>query len=80
MATKIDRIYFHELPTSEQDRLLNGGTTWQKLQEDYAQPHWCDEPFALSKSGCYSLLYGMVSNENYCKTCESYSEVLKGGD
>lgn len=37
------------------------------------QPDWCDYPEADQPFfGCWSLLDGMVTDENYCKECECY--------
>lgn len=37
------------------------------------QPSWCNYPGAETPFwGCWSLLYGYVKDENYCKTCDCY--------
>ena len=48
------------------------------MTKNIKQPEWCcypeaDEPFW----GCWSLLDGMVTSEEYCKKCEYYKRKEK---
>lgn len=37
------------------------------------QPEWCNySDAALPRWGCWSLLGGLVTNEDFCKDCERY--------
>ena len=37
------------------------------------QPSWCDYPDAEDQFiGCWSLQFGMVKDESYCKECDCY--------
>ena len=39
------------------------------------QPSWCNYPEADKPlSGCWSLWFGKVKDEDYCKDCECYKE------
>lgn len=63
---------FHLLSDEEWKALNDAGTTWEQLNEEYAQPEWCDYPNALCPLGCWSLIYRMVKDEDYCKNCDCY--------
>lgn len=71
----MERRYFHLLPKGEFKRLCAEGMTWRGLIDaGYVQPDWCDYPNALDgMMGCWSLLYGRVSGEQYCNDCDCYS-------
>ena len=39
------------------------------------QPNYCDYPDATSYPfGCWSLIFGLVTGEEYCKNCELYKK------
>ena len=40
------------------------------------QPKWCSYPDATTPTlGCWSLLDGLVKDENYCKDCDCYKQL-----
>jgi hypothetical protein len=42
------------------------------------KPEWCDYPDAeVPGWGCYSLWFGKVTGEDYCKDCECHIENVK---
>ncbi len=65
-------LYFHLMPPGEFKRLCAEGMTWRSLQDvGYMQPDWCSYPNALDgMAGCWSLIYGKVTGEQYCTGCE----------
>ena len=43
------------------------------MTENIKQPEWCGYPEAIMYHwGCWSLLNGMVTSEEYCKNCDCY--------
>ena len=45
----------------------------EEIKEKPAQPDWCAYPDATQPMfGCWSLLGGIVTGEDYCKKCELY--------
>jgi hypothetical protein len=42
------------------------------------QPDWCNYPEADKPFiGCWSLLFGKVKDEDYCKDCECYKKQIE---
>ena len=51
-----DKAYFHELPQSEVDVLIEKKRNVGYILRNYKQPDWCNYPDALSMGmGCWSL-------------------------
>ena len=49
-----------------------------KSDEIKKQPEWCTYPDAgVPGWGCYSLWFGKVTGEDYCKECDAYIENVK---
>jgi len=77
MTTK--KIYFHELPQSEIDKIVEENPTAEELINRYKQPDWCTYPNALGLfAGCWSLcdyhpngLRTKISKK-YCNDCVMY--------
>jgi len=72
-----NKPYFHELPQSEIDLMIEEGRTVGYCMEHYLQPAWCGYPEALSMTmGCWSLCDFSIDgrrtqiSEAYCKDCD----------
>ncbi len=66
--------YFHNSISDEEwEGMKESGMTWCDIQKRYRQPDWCTYPRALEgEMGCWSLIYRMMSNEDFCKDCDCY--------
>ena len=43
--------------------------------ENVVQPEWCEYPDAATPVwGCWSLLNGRATGEDFCKVCEMHKE------
>lgn len=74
----MSKTYFHELNKEERDAVFESGMTVGEFMEKYSQPDWCSYPGALEgPMGCWSLMAGYVSGENYCRNCECYTGKLE---
>ncbi len=62
--------YFHELSEAEIEKLQ--GIKFEELRSQYKQPDWCNYPEAIDFLGCWSLVYGLVEDEDFCKGCDCY--------
>ena len=72
--------YLHEHTLGEIKALIESGIkegiTWAEFAERYPQPDWCLYPDATSgQMGCQSLIWGMVTGKEYCKSCECCKSV-----
>lgn len=73
--------YFHEIPQSEINQLIEDKKSIKYIMENYKQPNWCNYPEALSITmGCWSLCdlhergnRTQISLE-YCKTCDRFKK------
>lgn len=76
-----DKKYWHELPQSEVDELIEKGVTNQYVIDNYLQPEWCQYDEALcGLMGCWLLVDNRpggartkVSLE-YCKNCDCFKK------
>lgn len=70
---------FHELTKEEFKGIVDSKKyTWEKLAKDYPQPEWCQYPDATAgQMGCFSLMWHLVKDKNYCKNCECSKEYKK---
>jgi hypothetical protein len=67
MTTK----YFHELSLTEYEATKNLFVA--EVMHQYKQPDWCEYPGALEGvMGCWSLVGGMVKDEEFCRSCEMH--------
>lgn len=79
MAIQTELKYFHEIPQSEVQQLLDDKRDWGYVMENYIQPEWCDYTAALNgRMGCWSLTdlseggtRKKISHE-FCKGCDCY--------
>jgi len=73
--------YWHKLPQSKIDELINSGTTIGFVLDHYKQPSWCGYPNALAgAAGCWSLNDNSKNgtrteiSRKFCKTCDCYEK------
>lgn len=63
--------YWHELTEEEQKAIIDTEITIGEFTEQYKQPDWCMMSGALEGQwGCWSLMAGNVTGEDFCKSCE----------
>lgn len=79
MAIQAKHKFFHEIPQSEVEQLLQDKRTWGYVMENYAQPDWCDYALALNGNmGCWSLTdlteggARTKISPDFCKRCDYY--------
>ena len=70
----MDKIkYFHELTKEEWQALKAEGLTWGEVAKRHPRPEWCNCPDAVMEAfGCWSLIEGDVTGEDYCLNCEHH--------
>jgi len=70
----MNKPFYHELPQSTIDKLIEDGKTYKYIADNYRQPEWCRYPNALlGQVGCWSL-FGMrtkISRE-FCEKCDCH--------
>ncbi len=81
----MSKPFFHELPQSEIDTLLQNKVTVGDIMEKYSQPKWCAYPNALEGAmGCWSLMdlnpEGLRTkiSESFCKSCDCFKSSDNG--
>jgi hypothetical protein len=63
--------YYHELSADDIQRLCTRQMTYGEIERVFPQPPWCEYPEATrGMMGCWSLIYNMVTGEDYCRHCE----------
>lgn len=71
--------FFHEIPQSEVQQLMDDKMDWGYVMDNYRQPDWCAYPDALrGRMGCWSLIdlseggTRMKISHDFCQGCECY--------
>ena len=71
------RPYFHEAVPGGFDTLREQHPRWtiQTVIDTYASPEWCRYPDAVGGiMGCWSLIGGLVTGEDYCRSCDCHRD------
>jgi len=67
--------YFHQMTTEKRSQIETAGWTWGDVKEHFVPPAWCQYPDALNGvGGCWSLIGGIVTGEDFCKTCDCHRD------
>lgn len=76
-AFKLYRPY-GALFTLEKDDILEIVGSIHDNKQALVQPEWCEYPdAAMPVFGCWSLLNGRVTGEDFCKGCEMHKENIR---
>lgn len=69
-------LFFHEISDEKWEEIKAAGATWEDVAKKYLAPKWCGYGIsAVDALGCWSLVGRKVTGEDFCKSCDAYSEV-----